>query len=108
LNTIEADIAECDAVSLTGNRVTLKCTAFAIHGALNATFAKVEGGRIGSRWLFLGDSITAGSITPDNAYWAQAFAVQAALLSKGQIIMVRNAGIPAIQQPRWTPASRPT
>jgi lysophospholipase L1-like esterase len=28
------------------------------------------------------------------AYWSQAFAVQAALQSKGQIIMARNAGIP--------------
>jgi lysophospholipase L1-like esterase len=92
LNAIEADITT--AMVPRWARVTLQRIAFRTRGPLNATFAKIEAGRIGSLWLFFGDSNTLESITPDNAYWAQAFAVQAALLSKGQIIMDRNAGVP--------------
>lgn len=61
--------------------------------ALAKQYAPIGAAELGPRFLFLGDSITAGSVTSDQSSWGGGFTVQAALQSKGQIIQTRNAGV---------------
>lgn len=76
---------------LTGN------TAPAVEGGgtgvTAAAFVPATSGVLGNRWVFLGDSITAGSVNNASLAQDESFPLFVQLHSRGRIWVTRNAGV---------------
>lgn len=70
-------------------------TETALDTTLSTTSVVVPAtsGPLGNRWVFLGDSITAGGTQNSTNYQSNSWPLWASLFSAGRIWMVRNAGI---------------